>query len=293
MRNVKMKSAILALLAMASLYMTSGVSALYAQDAENTFHGIPVEVTGIPYAYKDICGNRLFDDLMESEYNMMTTGQISSFVNFTIHRFVCAFQKDGGLIISAVYSYDKTQARGGSSYPGVKEKSHDWRIRPKYHTHGGRRCSPDLYNEIAVAQAALNEMRKDPSLAQVYDMLLSVAEDMDYNYPAIGRPARFVKLPNGQAPLKGVCEDYADLLIDRLTEADIKGVSDIQKVSGQNHAWVTLMYAEKTLYLDATWFDANSIDNGVVDHVPYKDPCNMTFDEEIFTNHNKHHIAGK
>jgi predicted ATP-dependent serine protease len=30
--------------------------------------------------------------------------------------------------------------------------------------------------------------------------------------------------------------------------------------------------------------------SGVVDHTPYKDPRNMTFDNEIFTNHNQHHI---
>jgi hypothetical protein len=36
---------------------------------------------------------------------------------------------------------------------------------------------------------------------------------MDYNYPAIGRHAKFVTLPNGKEPLKGVCDDYSKLLI--------------------------------------------------------------------------------
>jgi hypothetical protein len=136
-------------------------------------------------------------------------------------------------------------------------------------------------------------MRSDPALEKVYNVLLSVAEDMDYNFPAIGRRAKFVSLPNGKEPLKGVCDDYSALLIDRLTAANIKGVSNIQKVTGQNHAWVTLVYKGKTLYLDATWFDKNNIDeNGVVDHTPYKDPRNMTFDNEIFTNHRRHHIPG-
>jgi hypothetical protein len=35
----------------------------------------------------------------------------------------------------------------------------------------------------------------------------------------------------------------------------------------------------------------NGIDkNGTVVHTPYKDPRNMTFDHDIFTNHGKHHI---
>ena len=92
-------------------------------------------------------------------------------------------------------------------------------------------------------------------------------------------------------PLLGVCDDYSNLLIQRLREADIAGVSEITKVSGQNHAWVTLQYNGKLLYLDATWFDKNGIDEkGVVEHTPYKDPRNMTFDNVIFTNHGKHHI---
>jgi hypothetical protein len=223
----------------------------------------------------------------------MSTGQTSSFVNFNIDKFVFNFLENGGLILNTVYSYDKTPADNGAFYTARSGRIHEWRLEPKYHSHANYDCSLNFYNDIAVSQAKLNEMRQDPSLAKVYDALLSVAEDMDYNYPAIGVRARFVTLPNGGEPLKGVCDDYAALLIKRLDAANIEGVSNIQKITGQNHAWVTLVYQGKTLYLDATWFDINAIDkNGFVDHTPYKDPRNMTFDYEIFTNHNHHHIAG-
>ncbi len=262
--------------------------------SENLYKGVPVEVIGLPYEYKDICGNYYLDYVIEAEYKMMTTGQSSRFINFRIDKFVFNFLENGGLVLSAVYSYDRTPAGGNAFYPAQNGTRHNWNIEPQYHSHGDGPCSLDYYNDIAVSQAKLNEMRKNPSLARVYDVLLSVAEDMDYNYPAIGRRARFVTLPNGKEPLKGVCDDYSNLLIDRLNAANIDGVSNIQKVSGQNHAWVTLVYENKTLYLDATWFDKNIIDeNGFVDHIPYKDPRNMTFDHEIFTNHNYHHLTNR
>jgi hypothetical protein len=278
-----------------ALVAVDGLSAepLPSSKGTNTYNGIPVEVIGIPYEYKDICGNHSLDYLIEAEYQLMLTGQSASFVNFAIDKFVFNFQKNGSLILSTVYSYDRTPADNGAFYPEQKGRIHEWRLEPKYHSHASSDCSLDFYNDIAISQAKLNEMRQDPSLAKVYDALLSVAEDMDYNYPAIGYRAKFVMLPNGGEPLKGVCDDYSNLLIDRLNAANINGVSNIRKVSGQNHAWVTLVYKGKTLYLDATWFDTNVIDrNGVVDHTPYKDPRDMTFDYEIFTNHNKHHIAG-
>jgi hypothetical protein len=259
----------------------------------NTFNGISVVVIGIPYEYKDICGDYTLDYLIELEYKVISTGQSSSFVNFTIDKFVFNFLEDGSLVLSTVYSYDKTPSDNGAFYPAQSDRIHDWKLEPMYHRHSGGDCSLDFYNDIAISQAKLNEMLSDPSLKKVYDVLLSVAEDMDYNYPAIGRQAKFVILPNGKEPLKGVCDDYSNLLIDRLTAATIKGVSTIQKVTGQNHAWVTLVYKGKTLYLDATWFDKSIIDeNGVASHTPYKDSRNMTFENEIFTNHNQHHIAG-
>jgi hypothetical protein len=157
-----------------------------------------------------------------------------------------------------------------------------------YHTHLGGNCSLDRYDDIAVSQAKLNEMKKDPALKKVYDILLSVAQDMDYDYNRVGIRVTFVT----PTPLLGVCDDYSDLLIRRLREANINGVSDIVKVSGQNHAWVTLKYNGRILYLDATWFDKNVIDEkGMVSHIPHKDPRNMTFDNDIFTNHGKHHIS--
>jgi hypothetical protein len=278
-----------------ALMLVDGSSAepLSFPNETNTFNGISVDVIGVPYEYKDICGYRSLDYLIEAEYEMFSTGQFSSFVNFTIDKFVFNFLESGGLVLSTVYSYDKTPADNGAFYPAQAGKIHEWKLEPTYHNHSGGDCSLNFYNDIAISQAKLNEMRQDPSLARVYDVFLSVAEDMDYNYPAIGVRARFVTLPNGKEPLKGVCDDYSNLLINRLNAANINGVSNIQKITGQNHAWVTLAYKGKTLYLDATWFDKNAIDaNGVVDHTTYKDPRNMTFDNVIFTNHNQHHIAG-
>jgi hypothetical protein len=191
------------------------------------------------------------------------------------------------MVLSAVYSYDRTPAEGNAFFPAASNAVHKWNLSPAYHKHLGANCSLDRYDDIAVSQAKLNEMKKDASLKKIYDILLSCAEDMDYDYNRVGIKAAFVK----PTPLLGVCDDYTSLLIGRLLKANIAGVSDIAKVSGQNHAWVTLKYRGKLLYLDATWFDKNVIDEtGTVVHEPYKDPRNMTFDNDIFTNHGKHHI---
>ena len=266
------------------------VAPVVSAQSSNTYKGIPVEVIGIPYKFDDINGNHSIDYLIEATYNMMTTGQISKFENFRINKFIYDFKNDGGLILSTIYSYDRTPAGGNSFYPQVSNAVHEWKIAPSYHHHMSENCSLDRYDDIAISQAKLNEMKKDPSLKKVYDILLSVAQDMDYDFNRIGVKAKFVT----PTPLMGVCDDYANLLITRLRNADIDGVSDIKKVSGQNHAWVTLNYRGRTLYLDATWFDKNTIDkNGVVVNTPYKDPRNMTFDNNIFTNHGKHHIPGR
>jgi hypothetical protein len=255
--------------------------------AANTYKGIPVEVIGIPYDYSDICGNYTIDHLMETEYNLISGGQKSQFVNFRIHKFTFDFKADGSLILSTLSSYDRTPAGGSLFYPANAHDVHEWVLKPIYHRHLEGNCSPDRYDDIAVSQAKLNEMIQDPALKKVYDILLSCAEDMDYDYNRVGIRVTFVS----PTPLLGVCDDYSDLLITRLREARINGVSDIVKVSGLNHAWVTLKYKGSLLYLDATWFDMNIIDkNGRVVHTPYKDPRNMTFDNDIFTNHGKHHL---
>ena len=265
-------------------------SAASGTAGQDTFRGIPVEVTGIPYKYRDIRGNHTMDYLIETSYRMMSTGQQSKFVNFKINRFIYDFKKDGSLILKTAYSFDRTPAGGNSFYPAQPNGVHEWVLQPLYHSHLGGNCSLDRYDDIAVSQGKLNEMIKDPSLKKVYDILLSVAQDMDYDYNKVGTRVNFVT----PRPLTGVCDDYADLLITRLRNANISGVSGITKVSGQNHAWVTLQYQNRTLYLDATWFDKNVIDDkGVVVNTPYKDPRNMTFDNAIFTNHGKHHLPGR
>jgi hypothetical protein len=223
-------------------------------------------------------------------YDTFSNGQQSKFLNFRITKFIYEFKNDGSLILSIFYSYDQTPAGGNSYYPAKDNAVHNWTLAPDYHFHSEGNCSLDRYDDIAISQAKLKEMIKDPSLKKVYDVLYSVALDMDYDYNRVGISAKFVT----PAPLKGVCDDYSDLLISRLLKAKIAGVSDIVKVSGKNHAWVTLKYKGRLLYLDATWFDGNKIDEtGTVVHTPDKDPRNMTFDNDIFTNHGKHHLPGR
>jgi len=257
---------------------------------DNTYKNIPVEVIGVPYSYDEIKGPHSLDYLVDYLYNMFNKGQYASFKNFRINKFVYEFKNDGSLVVSTFYSYDRTPAGGNSFYPAKDNEVHKWNVEPQYHNHLEGKCSLDRYNDIANSQGKLNEMIKDPNLKKVYDVLYSVALDVDYDYNRVGMRVKFVDPP----PIKGVCDDYSDLLITRLNNAKIDGVSDITKVSGQNHAWVTLKYNGKLLYLDATWFDTNVIDNtGTVVHTPYKDPRNFTYDNDIFTNHGKHHLPGR
>jgi len=143
-----------------------------AQFLNNTYKDIPVEVRGIPYSFKDICGNRYIDFVIQASYEMISTGQSSNFINFQIEKFIYDFQKDGSLILSTVFSYDTTPSVGNAFYPGGI-KTHEWNLSPSYHYHPYH-CSLDRYDDIAISQAKLNEMREDPSLNRVYELLLSV-----------------------------------------------------------------------------------------------------------------------
>jgi transglutaminase-like putative cysteine protease len=265
----------------------------FAQEAfgtGNTYKNIPVEVIGVPYSYSEIRGPHSLDYLIDSFYDMFSKGQQSTFTNFRINKFVYEFKNDGSLVLSIFYSYDQTPAGGNSFYPAKDNDVHKWPITPQYHNHLQGNCSLDRFDEIAISQGKLNEMIKDPNMKKMYDVFYSVALDMDYDYNRVGIRAKFVT----PTPLKGVCDDYSDLLISRLRSANIPGVTDITKVSGQNHAWVTLKYKGRLLYLDATWFDTNIIDEtGTVVHTPYKDSRNFTYDNDIFTNHGKHHLPGR
>ena len=286
-KNISIKSVFLcAVLAVMSVMPS------FAQEGSgtgNTYKNIPVEVVGVPYSYSEIKGPHSLDYLIDYLYNLHIDDQ-SKFVNYRINKFVYEFKNDGSLNLSIFYSYDQTPAGGNSYYPAKDNDVHKWALTPDYHRHLQGNCSLDRYDDIAISQGKLNEMIKDPGLKRVYDVLYSVALDMDYDYPRVGIRAKFVT----PTPLKGVCDDYSALLISRLRSANISGVSDITKVSGQNHAWVTLKYKGRLLYLDATWFDTNVVDEtGTVVHTPYKDPRNFTYDNDIFTNHGKHHLPGR
>jgi hypothetical protein len=251
----------------------------------NEYKGVPIEVIGIPYTFDDIKGERSFDRLIEQAYDCSKWTSFS-FLNFKVTGLTLDFKDDGSLVISTLYSYDKTPASGNSFYPAKPDGIHDWNISQKFHSHT-QQCSLDRYDDYAKAQHDLNIIRQDKNLEQVYQVVLSVATDMDYDYNKIGKPVTFIN----PKPLTGVCDDYAKLLIDRLVSSNIKGITEIKKITGHNHAWVTCKYNGKLLFLDATWFDKNSIlANGLVDHIPYKDPDCITFNEDIFTNHGAHHI---
>jgi len=286
-KNISIKSVFLYAVLVIMNVMTS-----FAQEVSgtgNTYKNIPVEVVGVPYSYSEIKGPHSLDYLIDYLYNLHIDDQ-AEFVNYRINKFVYEFKNDGSLNLSIFYSYDQTPAGGNSYYPAKDNDVHKWALTPDYHRHLQGNCSLDRYDDIAISQGKLNEMIKDPGLKRVYDVLYSVALDMDYDYPRVGIRAKFVT----PTPLKGVCDDYSALLISRLRSANISGVSDITKVSGQNHAWVTLKYKGRLLYLDATWFDTNVVDEtGTVVHTPYKDPRNFTYDNDIFTNHGKHHLPGR
>ena len=236
----------------------------------DTYKNIPVVVTGIPYGYKDICGNHSIDSKIDKLYDEIEKKSQK------ITKIIFNFNADGSLDVRAYY----INKDGEDDYDGST-----W---VESHSHGGDKCSDDRLDDIAIAQAKLNEMRLDPSLDKIYNRLLSVATDMDYDFSKIGITGVKYADPN---ILKGACGGYSNLLIERLKEANIEGVSDIVEVTSQNHAWVTLMYNGKKLYLDGTWFDGNTVDEkGVVVNIPDKDPRYITFDEQIFTNYGAHHI---
>jgi hypothetical protein len=264
-------------------------SAITVTEVDNTFHGIPVYTNfGSSGSWGTIKDGWIgWANLLESEYANIMRSQQSKFINFKITSFDYEVDPDSGdLIIRTHRSWDQTPAEGNSFYPANPDNIKEWKILSQYHSHGGGRCSIYRYSDILRAELDLAEMRKDPNLDKVYQILLSVATDIDYDYPAIGRAANFTP-----GVRKEVCDGYADELILRLNSAGIPGVTNTQKIAGQNHAWVYLNYKGKTLALDATWFDTNNImENGYVDHNPHKQPMNITFNTDIFTNHGAHHI---
>lgn len=254
---------------------------------KNQYKMIPVEVRGIPYQFDDIRGNHKIDYIISTEYDNVNSSQQAKFKNFMIKKMVYDFQKDGSLIFKTYRSWEKTAITKTSFYPAVSEDIKNWNLPVVIHNHE-KPCSQDRYDEIAIAQAELYKMVLDPELNKIYSIFLSVAEDMDYDYNKIGVAVKFVS----PQPLIGVCEDYANLLVERLEKAKLAKVTDIKINHGQHHAWVTLKYQNKILYLDPTWFDKNVIDNtGTVVHKPYKDPRHFTFNNDTFTNHNKHHLT--
>ncbi|WP_461257297.1 hypothetical protein, partial [Treponema sp. R80B11-R83G3] len=180
--NLKNKSIKRVILCAALAVMN--VMASFAQEDfsenNNTYKNIPVEVIGVPYSYRDIRGPHSLDYLIDYLYDMFSKGRQSTFVNFRINKFVYEFKNDGSLIVSTFYSYDKTPAGGNSFYPAKDNDVHKWSLTPDYHNHLEGKCSLDRYDDIAISQGKLNEMIKDPGLNKIYDILYSVALDMDY-----------------------------------------------------------------------------------------------------------------
>lgn len=252
---------------------------------KQTYNDIPINISGANYSWGQISGCKLIDDYVDKAIDF-SWRQVSSFLNFSLNGLEIRFESNGDMTLITAYSYDKTTIEGSERYYPAKKTKNEWRIP--------RDISPDKsdYNweAIAIAQAILKVNREDIGFNKIYEVFLSVAEDMDYDYSAIGEKCIYEK-PN---TLKGVCDDYSVLLIARLKEAYLSDVSDIRKVTGQNHAWVTLKYKGSLLYLDPTWFDMQDfLSDGTLSNTPVKAPMYITFDEELFTNFGREHQEGR
>ncbi|GHV78403.1 hypothetical protein AGMMS49944_01940 [Spirochaetia bacterium] len=302
-----MKRFITALLLLVAVLITGCMSTSVKEDVfqqpttvssvnENTYRDIPIEITGILYTWGQISGYKRIDDCVDKAIDM-SSWQQSKFVNFSVDGLEIRFEPNGDMTMITAYSYDRTPVEGETSFYPAKTTTKEWKItrdKPKNNYLGSLFPGYD-WGTMAIAQAILKKNREDTGFNKIYEVFLSVAEDMNYNFPAIGAKC-FYEKPD---TLKGVCDDFSALLIARLQEKSLSGVSNIRKVSGQNHAWVTLNYKSRLLYLDATWFDGvefisgTPYVDGVLSHTPEKDPVYITFDEKLFTNYGRQHQEGK
>jgi len=127
------------------------------------------------------------------------------------------------------------------------------------------------------------ECFKDANVRKIKEVVDQIVLDTDYNYPALFRApngAKWVFHPD--VKYKGVCDDYANLVIQKVS--GLPGVRKVVKISSRigNHAWNEIRLNDgRIIYCDSTWYDTNNyyVDqetgNYIIDHEPNYDADNV------------------
>ena len=92
---------------------------------------------------------------------------------------------------------------------------------------------------------------------RIIGLFVELGSKIDYNFAkAYGVAGR---IRPGQ--IGGICDDYADIVTDAVSRADIPGLTKVYKVTSSimNHAWNEFEFNGRTIYADLTWFDINKI----------------------------------
>jgi len=151
---------------------------------------------------------------------------------------------------------------------------------------------------------AFSDMHKicfdEKNIREIKRVVDQLVLDTDYDY------SRLYKLSDGAqwvfhpgVKYFGVCDDYADLVYEKLS--GLPGVSEIYKVSSAigNHSWNEILLDDgRIIYLDATWYDTNGyyVDpksgNYIVEHDPHYMPTMFTFDKDLFSLGGTHYNWG-
>ena len=129
------------------------------------------------------------------------------------------------------------------------------------------------------AEYRMEQRRKDPVFRAIEADVYKVAEEYDYDFGAAYN--RKVKYRDANVK-KAVCNGYADAVVDLLK--DNQYVAKVEKWSSATHAWNVIDLKDgRKIYCDATWYDSNTVDaDGYVNHVPVRNPVDLTFDEAEF-----------
>ena len=176
-------------------------------------------------------------------------------------------QKDSEYYTGAIYiSYPKTDLEGGSYFKAVNDFlyfSYSTSI-PRESKEGGMNPEFVQYDYVREYWFTKNYPRE---LSPLVEVIKKVANDVDYDFEkAYGLKTKFHPGKKG-----AVCDDYADITIDYILKAKIKGITKIYKVrsTSMNHAWNEVVYNGKLVFIDSTWFDINKLDkNGYSINLP-------------------------
>ncbi|MDR2701046.1 MAG: hypothetical protein LBB72_01280 [Spirochaetaceae bacterium] len=141
---------------------------------------------------------------------------------------------------------------------------------------------------------------EDANVRRIKEVIDQIVLDTDYDYPALflaPNGAKWEFHPN--VKYKGVCDDYANLVIQKVS--GLAGVKKVVKVSSRigNHAWNEIHLNDgRILYCDSTWYDTNGyyVDpktgNYVIEHEPHYMPTMLTFDKKLFSLGRTHYDWG-